>query len=96
MRKAAERNRRQREHGRRLREQAHLHQFAERRRAQGKLADAWERCSRQVASSQRRGFLAKLKCMLAAEESKQAARRSWERSKQTARVARERADSRRP
>lgn len=94
-RRAADRNRRQREHGRRLRERARLHQFSERRRVNGKLVDAWKRCARQVESSQRRGFLAKVKCLLASQESRDAAHLARDRSKQSAREARERADSRR-
>jgi hypothetical protein len=94
-RRAAERNRRQRQHGHELREQARLHQFSERRRARSKLADAWQRCASQVASSQRRSLLARVKCLLAAQQSREASHHAMERSKQMARVARERADSRR-
>jgi hypothetical protein len=62
---------------------------------QGKLAAAWERCGQRVASSQRRGLLARIKCMIAADRSREAARRATDRSQQKAREARERADARR-
>ena len=77
------------------REQARLHQFNERRRAQGKLAEAWERCGQRVAASKRRGLLARVKCLLAAKGSREAAHLARDRSKQMARKARERADARR-
>jgi hypothetical protein len=95
-RRAAERNRRQRQHGRRLREQARGHQASERRRVRGKLADAWQRCAQRVEASQRRALLARIKCLLAGDESREAAHQAMERSKRMAREARERADARRP
>ncbi|HMC49053.1 MAG TPA: hypothetical protein VKH20_00250 [Solirubrobacterales bacterium] len=91
--RAAARSRRQREHGQQLREQARLHQLTERRRAQRKLVAARERCARWVASSQRRGRLAKIKCLRAAERSREAAHSARERSKQIAHSARERAEA---
>jgi hypothetical protein len=93
--RAAARNRRQREHGHRLREQARLQQLSERRRARRKLADARERCAQWVACSRRDGFLAKVKCLRAAERSRKAARHAQERSMQAADIARERAEARR-
>jgi hypothetical protein len=93
--RAAERNRRQREHGNLLREQARLHQLTERRRVRRKLAGARERCAQWVACSRRNGFLAKVKCLRAAERSRETARRAQERSRQAADLARERAEARR-
>jgi hypothetical protein len=93
--RAAARSRRQREHGQQLREQARLHQVTERRRVQRKLTDARERCAQLVACSRRSGFLAKVKCLRAAERSRKAARHAQERSRQAADLARERAESRR-
>jgi hypothetical protein len=90
-RRAAARGRRQREHGHRLREQAHLQQLTERRRVRRKLADARQLWGRRVASSRRRGLLAKAKCLHAAEQSREAAHRARERSERMARLARERA-----
>jgi hypothetical protein len=94
-REAAARNRRQREHGHRLREQARLHQLSERRRVRRKLADARERCAHWVACSRRDGLLAKVKCLRAAERSRETARQAQERSRQAADLARERAEARR-
>jgi hypothetical protein len=93
--RAAERNRRQREHGQQLREQARLHQLTERRRVRRKLAGARERCAQWVACSRRNGFLAKVKCLRAAERSRETARHAQERSRQAADLARERAEARR-
>jgi hypothetical protein len=95
-RRAATRSRRQREHGHWLREQARLQQLTERRRVRRKLDDARQLFAQRVASSQRRGLLAKVKCLGAAERSREAAHRARERSQQMAHLARERAEAFRP
>jgi hypothetical protein len=56
-----------------------------------KLAGARQLCAQRVASSQRRGLLAKVKCLRAAERSREAAHRARERSERMAHFARERA-----
>jgi hypothetical protein len=84
-RQSADRNRRQREHARRLRERTAIATFLERRRVKRKLNGSRAWLAGQVSSSRRGALLARDKC-----------RRAAARSRQLAHRARERAEARRP
>jgi hypothetical protein len=68
--RAAERNRRQREHARELGQRSQVHQLLEQIRAQGKLRDSQRHLSDQVSGARLHGLLAKAKSLRAAARSK--------------------------
>jgi len=77
--RAAERNRRQREHARELRQRSQVHQLLEHVRAQRKLRDSQQSLSAQVSSARWHGLLAKAKSLRAAAGARSMASRRVEK-----------------
>jgi hypothetical protein len=76
--RAAERNRRQREHALELRQRSQVHQLLEQVRAQRKLWESQQRLSDQVSTAKWHGLLAKVKSLRAAGRGRSTAARRVE------------------
>jgi hypothetical protein len=76
--RAADRNRRQREHALELRQRSQVHQLLEQVRGRRKLRDSRQRLSGQVSTARWHGLLAKVKSLNAAGRGRSTAARRVE------------------